>query len=93
MKVTATHSDRFIQHYLAVKTREIPNISAVYEASRSHAHSSTVAERGIDASTNLGRCGNGDVEIEIRDVKELASVIGPLRQAFARQIGNGDPEA
>lgn len=37
--------------------------------------------------TNLGRWGNGDVEIELNDVSELAYVMGLIRQSFERQIG------
>jgi uncharacterized protein with ParB-like and HNH nuclease domain/predicted transport protein len=34
-----THFDSFMRHYLTVKTGEIPNISAVYEAFKGHARS------------------------------------------------------
>ena len=33
------HFDRFMRHYLTLKTGEIPNIKAVYEAFKGHAHS------------------------------------------------------
>jgi len=35
-----THFDSFMRHFLTVKTGEIPNINAVYEAFKSHARSS-----------------------------------------------------
>jgi uncharacterized protein with ParB-like and HNH nuclease domain/predicted transport protein len=35
-----THFDAFMRHFLTVKTGEIPNINAVYEAFKSHARSS-----------------------------------------------------
>ncbi len=35
-----THFDSFMRHYLTVKTGEIPNINAVYEAFKGHARSS-----------------------------------------------------
>lgn len=43
--------------------------------------------------TNLGRWGNGDAELGINDVQDLPYVIGLVRQAFERQMGNGEPEA
>lgn len=43
--------------------------------------------------TNLGRWGNGDAELGINDVQDLPYVMGLVRQAFERQMGNGEPEA
>ena len=43
--------------------------------------------------TNLGRWGNGDAEIKLSDPAELRYVIGLIRQAFEKQMGNGDSEA
>ena len=34
-----THFDRFMRHYLTLKTGEIPNVRAVYEAFKSYARS------------------------------------------------------
>ena len=42
--------------------------------------------------TNLGRWGNGDVEVELREPEELRYVMGLVRQAFEKQMGNGDSE-
>ena len=39
--------------------------------------------------TNLGRWGNGDVEVEITGLEELAYIVGLIRQAFEKQMGNG----
>jgi predicted transport protein len=38
--------------------------------------------------TNLGRWGNGDVEIGFSEGSELAYVMGLIRQAFEKQMGN-----
>ena len=43
------HFDRFMRHYLTLKTGELPNIQAVYEAFKGHAHSPEVAAAGVDA--------------------------------------------
>jgi uncharacterized protein with ParB-like and HNH nuclease domain/predicted transport protein len=42
--------------------------------------------------TNLGRWGNGDVEVGIASVDELPYVLGLARQSFEKQMGNGDVE-
>jgi len=39
--------------------------------------------------TNLGRWGNGDVEVALSSLTELPYVLGLVRQAFERQMGNG----
>lgn len=43
--------------------------------------------------TNLGRWGNGDVEVGVSRVEELPYVMGLVRQAFEKQMGNGEGEA
>ena len=43
--------------------------------------------------TNLGHQGNGDAEIKLSDRGELRYVIGLVRQAFEKQMGNADSEA
>lgn len=42
--------------------------------------------------TNLGRWGNGDVEVAMSTSDELPYVMGLVRQAFERQMGNGEAE-
>ena len=44
-----THFDGFMRHYLTVKTGEIPNLRAVYEAFKGHARSPEIAAAGVDA--------------------------------------------
>lgn len=39
--------------------------------------------------TNLGRWGNGDVEVGFSKVDEIPYVLGLVRQAFEKQMGNG----
>lgn len=38
-----SHFDKFMRHYLTLKTSEIPNVRAVYEAFKAHAHAPKVA--------------------------------------------------
>jgi predicted transport protein len=39
--------------------------------------------------TDLGRWGNGDVEVGLATLDELPYVMGLVRQSFERQMGNG----
>jgi uncharacterized protein with ParB-like and HNH nuclease domain/predicted transport protein len=39
--------------------------------------------------TNLGRWGNGDSEVTLQSIDDIPYVIGLVRQAFERQMGNG----
>ena len=43
--------------------------------------------------TNLGRWGNGDVEVGLSKPEELPYVMGLVRQAFEKQMGNAEGEA
>ena len=43
--------------------------------------------------TNLGRWGNGDVEVILSTSDELPYVMGLVRQAFEKQMGNGEAGA
>ena len=43
--------------------------------------------------TNLGRWGNGNAEVYLSEREELAYVMGLVRQAFERQMGNEAREA
>jgi uncharacterized protein with ParB-like and HNH nuclease domain/predicted transport protein len=40
--------------------------------------------------TNLGRWGNGDVEVQLSKLEDLPYVIGLVRQSFEKQMGNGE---
>ena len=42
--------------------------------------------------TNLGRWGNGDAEVGLSTLEELPYVIGLVRQAIEKQMGNGPVE-
>ena len=44
-----THFDGFMRHYLTMKTGEIPNVRAVYEAFKAYARSPNTAPDGVEA--------------------------------------------
>jgi predicted transport protein len=43
--------------------------------------------------TNLGRWGNGDVEVGLGSSNDLPYVMGLVRQAFEKQMDNGEVDA
>ena len=43
--------------------------------------------------TNIGYWGNGDIEVSLGTLEELPYVMGLVRQAFEKQMGNGAVEA
>jgi len=47
----------------------------------------------IFRNSDLGRWGNGDVEVALNSLDELPYVIGLVRQAFEKQMGNGETGA
>ena len=53
-----------------------------------------VCKRGTAKDvTNLGRWGNGDAEVQLNTLEELPYVMGLVRQAFEKQMGDGALEA
>jgi len=44
-------------------------------------------------TTNLGRWGNGNVEVPFDALEELPYVMGLIRQGFEKQMGNGEADA
>jgi len=57
-----TQFDSFMRHYLTVKTGEIPNISAVYDAFKTHARSSR--DSAVDDAAHI--------ETLVRDIRDYA---------------------
>ena len=78
------HFDRFMRHYLTLKTGEIPNVGKVYEAFKAYAHQPTIERGGIEAlvtdiqrfagyycSIALDRESAGLLGEAFRDLREL----------------------
>ena len=79
-----SHFDRFMRHYLTIKTGEIPNIDQVYESFKSHARSAEIAAKGVDALVAnihafagyycrmvLGKETNKDLAEAFQDLREF----------------------
>ena len=43
--------------------------------------------------TNLGRWGNGKAEVSFESEQQISYVMGLVRQAFEKQMGNGEVES
>jgi uncharacterized protein with ParB-like and HNH nuclease domain/predicted transport protein len=80
----STHFDGFMRHYLTVKTGEIPNVGAVYEAFKAHARSPKVAQAGVAALVEdirdfaryfcamaLGAETDAELKLAFHDLREL----------------------
>ena len=79
-----THFDRFMRHYLTLKTGEIPNVRAVYEAFKSYARSAAGDGGGVEGlvadlrayagyycAMALGKEKDRDLADAFRDLREL----------------------
>ena len=79
-----SHFDSFMRHYLTLKTGEIPNIKAVYEAFKSHAKTPEITAAGVDelvadihafagyyCAMALGKEPNKNLAESFRDLREL----------------------
>ena len=79
-----THFDKFMRHYLTVKTGEIPRMDEVYEAFKEHSHSPDVAKAGDEALVKdirdfgrnfcalaLGAESDPELKLAFHDLREL----------------------
>lgn len=76
--------DSFMRHYLTVKTGEIPNVRAVYDAFKQHARSPKIAEAGVEqlvadirayagyyCAMALGSEKDSELRAAFHDIREL----------------------
>ncbi len=78
-----THFDAFMRHYLTLKTGEIPNVSAVYEAFKAHARTPEIDAAGFDALVADIHAFAGyycAMALSQEPDKELASAFQDLRE-------------
>ena len=80
----STHFDGFMRHYLTVKTSEIPNVNAVYEAFKDYTGLKNIAQAGVEAlvadirtfsryfcAMALGTETDPDLAMAFQDLREL----------------------
>ena len=88
-------SEEFLKLYVAYKA-ETNFVDVVPQASRMRLTLNMRFDelhdpKGIAADvTNVGRWGNGDVEVRLNSPEELPYVMGLVRQAFERQMDDGE---
>lgn len=78
-----THFDGFMRHYLTLKTGEIPNVRAVYDAFKEHARSPAVAATGVDAVVAEIHAYAGyycAMALDTESDRELATAFRDLRE-------------
>lgn len=87
-------SEEFLKYYVAYKA-ETNFVDVVPQAKRLRlllnvAFHEIDDPRGMcrDVSA-IGRWGNGDVEVGLSSIEELPYIMGLIRQAFEKQMGNG----
>lgn len=97
-----THFDGFMRHFLTMKTGDIPNLSAVYEAFKGYASTEAVKEAGVEAMVRdvreharyychmaLGVEPNEELKTAFQDLRELkVDVAYPfLLELYADHVG------
>jgi uncharacterized protein with ParB-like and HNH nuclease domain/predicted transport protein len=102
-----SHFDSFMRHYLTLKTGEIPNVLAVYEAFKSHARTPDIAAAGVDAlvadihafagyycAMALGKEADKKLAEAFRDLRELkVDVAYPFLLELYDDFANGRLES
>ena len=102
-----SHFDSFMRHYLTLKTGEIPNVGAVYEAFKSHARAPDIAVAGVDAlvadihafaghycAMALGKEADKKLAEAFRDLRELkVDVAYPFLLELYDDFANGRLES
>ena len=102
-----SHFDGFMRHYLTLKTGEIPNVRAVYEAFKSHARTPDIDAAGVDAlvadihafagyycAMALGKGTDKKLAEAFRDLRELkVDVAYPFLLELYHDFSNGRLES
>ena len=91
-------SEEMLKLYVAYKAETnfvdvVPQKSRLRLSLNMHFHELHDPKGRAKDVTNLGRWGNGDVEVALSTPDDLPYVMGLVRQAFEKQMGNGDAEA
>ena len=88
-------SEEILKLYVAYKAETnfvdvIPQMRQLCLILNLHFHELYDPRKAARDITGLGRWGNGDVEIGISEQDQLPYVMGLVRQAFEKQMGNGE---
>ena len=91
-------TEEFLKHYVAYKAETnfvdvVPQATRLRLALNMQFHELHDPRHLARDVTNLGRWGNGDIQVHFNDLAELPQVMALVRQAFEKQMGNGEGEA
>lgn len=91
-------SEEILKLYIAFKAETnfvdvVPQMSRLRLTLNMHFHELHDPKGLAKDVTNLGRWGNGDVEVGLSKPEELPYVMGLVRQSFEKQMGNEEAEA
>ncbi len=87
-------TEEFLKLYVAYKAETnfvdvVPQAKRLILSLNMQFHELHDPKRLANDVTNLGRWGNGDVEVRLSTVDDLLYAMGLIRQAFEKQMGNG----
>lgn len=88
-------TEEFLKLYVAYKAETnfvdvVPQVKRLRLTINLHFHELHDPKGLAKDVTNLGRWGNGDVEVALDSLADLPYVLGLVRQAFEKQMGNGE---
>lgn len=91
-------TEEFLKHYVAYKAETnfvdvVPQAARLRLSLNMHFHELYDPRHLAKDVTNIGRWGNGDVEVHFSDLAQLPHVMALVRQALEKQMGNGDDES
>ena len=91
-------SEEILKHYVAYKAETnfvdvVPQKSRLRLTLNLRFHELNDPRKLARDVTNLGRWGNGDVQVGLSKPDQLPYMMGLVRQAFEKQMGNGEAEA
>lgn len=94
LALDAVVTEEFLKRYIAYKA-ETNFVDVVPQAKKlrlslNMSFADIIDPKGICIDVgNVGRWGNGDVEVGLSSQEELPYILGLVRQAFEQQMGNG----
>ena len=91
-------TEEFLKHYVAFKAETnfvdvVPQAARLRLSLNMHFHELYDPRHLAKDVTNIGRWGNGDVEVRLSDAAQLPHVMALVRQALEQQMGNGEDES
>ncbi len=91
-------SEEILKLYVAYKAETnfvdvVPQQSRLRLSLNMHFHELHDPKELAKDVTNLGRWGNGDVEVSLSEAEDMPYIMGLVHQAFEKQMGNGEAEA